>query len=1108
MKAVVSSLDATQPIDARLEQIIEAATTRLQNGEPMDLDELAAAHPEYADQVRELLPAVEMLVRLGNTRIDSPTLMPGTFGHASVPPREQLGDFRIVREIGRGGMGVVYEAEQLSMGRRVALKVLAFAALVQEKSLQRFRNEVRAAAALDHSNIVSVYSLGEERGVHFYAMQLVRGQTLADFINQLCDAQRSMQQSTKRGDEAQISTVVDASHAPQFYCKAARLGIQAAEALQHAHDQGVLHRDIKPSNLLLDAEGKLHVADFGLARIGADIGMTMSGDIIGTLRYMAPEQALAKRVVIDHRADIYSLGATLYELFTLQPPFDETDRAKLLSQIALEEPRPLRKLDRRIPPELETIILKAMAKSADERYQAAQLLANDLQAFLENRPIKARPPAWSDRAWKWSLRHRGLTRMAALALVLLTGVLAVSTAAVKRAQTRAVAALEETSAMLYDSDMAVAYQFFERGSSDEVQTILDRYRPTPGGVDRRGFEWRLLQKLAQQPTPVTLEGHAGSVNELAVFPDRRRLASVGDDGTLRIWDVRNRQLVQTIKLCEQGLFSVAVSPNGRYVAAGNAVVYLCDLKHGNRVKGILHSEYTVESLAFSNDGERLAAGSRYEEVRLISLDGRTIRRIPCNSRVESLEFVAGSPLLLVPNRRPLADRRSPLGIVELWRNDLSTLESELDGSRIDRPGQISIARSSPGGRFIAAGERYKSRAYLFQRESGRVLAETPVSRDRLTDLAYSPDGKAIAIGYRNGCVECFSLDFDRAGNPSLNVRPRIINAHRGEVQALRFIESKTLATCGTDGLIRIWDLSVGMAVGLDLSDLRMGGVQLSPDGLRLLCHCDNELLVFNIKNGKTLFRRSHPNYGACDPAWSPTSDKIAAGGRDRSLVDVLDLSGDVVYSISHKPFPNAFAFSPDGSKIAIIGEERLQLCCSKDGRERLHQSLPGPGTALAFSHDGQRLVYSGQWGAIFVVDAEAMRRLPDFECRSDVDCMAFSPDDSLLATGHGDGVIRIWDMKNAQLQAELVGHERYVTDVAFSPDGRTLLSAANDGSVRAWSVARGRSFGIICRLFAPGTDAARCRISLSADGRRLAVAHQTSAESGPDVLLWQLDPIN
>ena len=420
---------------------------------------------------------------------------------------------------------------------------------------------------------------------------------------------------------------------PEFFLAAARLGIQAAEAIQHAHDQGVLHRDIKPSNLMIDSAAKLYVTDFGLARFEADVGLTMTGDILGTLRYMAPEQALAKRVVIDHRADIYSLGATLYELLTLQPTFEDTDRTELLNHIAFTEPRPLRAIDRRIPAELETIVLKAMAKNRDERYQTSQQLADDLVAFCENRPIKARPISFADRARKWARRHQALVTTTGLALAVLCVIFAISTVIVKRAQNQVVAALEETSNLLYTTDMTLAFQTYEKGWTDGVQTILDRYRPTGQGLDRRGFEWHLLQSLVEQPASVTLTGHTGPVTELAVFPDRRRLASVGEDGTLRIWDVGTRRLVQTIPLCNEGLSSVAVSPDGRLVAAGSTdayyarmrlagteqegsitaadkstVVYLCDLEADCRVSQAFQGCASVESLAFSPDGAASCGG--------------------------------------------------------------------------------------------------------------------------------------------------------------------------------------------------------------------------------------------------------------------------------------------------------------------------------------------------------------------------------------------------------------------------------------------------------------------------------------------------------------------
>src|SRR4051794_14926328 len=490
MKTEFSAMPDGLPIDDELEQIIEAAIGQAKNGQVVDVKQMASLYPQYADQLETLLPTIEMLMRLGKGNASSPASRGAINGNVplALGRQELLGDFRLLRELGRGGMGVVYEAEQLSMGRRVALKILPFVAIAQDKSLQRFRNEVRAAAALDHPHIVSVYSIGEERGVHYYAMQLVRGQSLAELIRQLraasredgedCSAfstvglggennsrvldgpqssnapspqpspeGRGSGDSTQR-EQAHVGTVVDSRQPAEMFRIVARLTIQAAEALQHAHDQGVLHRDIKPGNLMLDTEGRLYVTDFGLARIGADAGVTMTGDLIGTLRYMAPEQSLANRPVIDHRADVYSLGATLYELLTLEPAFDGADRARLLRQIAEEEPRAPRKIDRRIPAEFETITLKAMAKAPEERYQSAQQLADDLRAFLEDRPIAARPPSLMGRAAKWSRRHRGLLAATAAILVVLTIASLVTNARLLSEQQRTKLAAAESRAVV------------------------------------------------------------------------------------------------------------------------------------------------------------------------------------------------------------------------------------------------------------------------------------------------------------------------------------------------------------------------------------------------------------------------------------------------------------------------------------------------------------------------------------------------------------------------------------------------------------------------------------------------------------------------------------
>jgi serine/threonine protein kinase len=425
--------------DPRLLRAAQEYLAELEAGRRPDRRQYAARFPGLADALTPYLDALDLFQAA--PRLHSSA---GRLAAAGPPPAEPLGDFRIVREVGRGGMGIVYEAVQMSLGRRVALKVLPFAAALDAKQLQRFRNEAQAAAQLHHTNIVPVYAVGVERGVHYYAMQLIDGQNLADLVAQLrpgepaatrnrpapgggaelpptgpeVTAPAEAAPTTLRGAAVQLSTQ-RASRSGSFYRTVARLGAQAAEALEHAHQLGVIHRDVKPANLMVDARGNLWVTDFGLAQFHNRAGLTRTGDLLGTLRYMSPEQAAGEGTPLDPRTDVYSLGATLYELLTLEPLFGGGEHGRLLRQILHDEPRPLRAVDRSVPPELETIVLMAVSKNSADRYATAQEFADDLHRFLENKPIRARRPTALQRARKWAQRHPSFVAASIILLILM-----------------------------------------------------------------------------------------------------------------------------------------------------------------------------------------------------------------------------------------------------------------------------------------------------------------------------------------------------------------------------------------------------------------------------------------------------------------------------------------------------------------------------------------------------------------------------------------------------------------------------------------------------------------------------------------------------------------
>jgi tetratricopeptide (TPR) repeat protein len=415
------------PDDRRIALALDEYLSEIEAGRAPDRQALLAAHPDIADNLAKCLDGLAFIEKA------SPHLQTSAYPTAPLPESAgegTLGDYRLIREIGRGGMGIVYEAEQLSLCRRVALKVLPFASTLDLKQLQRFKNEAHAAAQLHHSNIVPVFATGCERSVHFYAMQYIEGQTLAELIRATRDeGQNSVVAAAANADtrEPQAITVSTerSSRSPAYFRTVAHIGIQVAEALEHAHQVGIIHRDIKPGNLLIENAPlpphsvplRVWITDFGLAHCQNQVGPTMTGDLVGTLRYMSPEQALGRRVVLDQRTDVYSLGATLYELLTLQPAFDGQDRQELMRQIACEEPRQPRRVNKNIPPELDTIVLKALEKNLADRFCTAQELADDLRRFLNDEPIRAQPPSVWQRCRKWSRRHKAVIRSAVVTLL-------------------------------------------------------------------------------------------------------------------------------------------------------------------------------------------------------------------------------------------------------------------------------------------------------------------------------------------------------------------------------------------------------------------------------------------------------------------------------------------------------------------------------------------------------------------------------------------------------------------------------------------------------------------------------------------------------------------
>jgi serine/threonine protein kinase len=489
-------------------ELAEAFLELHRRGERPSVEEYAAAYPELAGEIRRLFPALLMMEDL---RPESGDLSGGLAAARGTAP-ERLGDYRILREVGRGGMGVVYEAEQESLGRRVALKVLVAPGLRSPRQLLRFHREARAAARLHHTNIVPVFGVGESEGQHYYVMQFIPGLGLDAVLDELkrprspwpqgeaparpagggapsaADVARSLMtghfapapaqdSSGERPTPGEAAPAVglgppssvllpgqtrgsSATDSAGWYARSvALIGVQVAEALDYAHRQGTLHRDIKPSNLLLDGQGTVWITDFGLAKAADSDDLTHTGDIVGTVRYMAPERFEGR---CDARSDVYSLGLTLYELLARRPAFEKSDRAELIRQVTHEEPPRLRALDPTIPRDLETVAHKAIEREPGRRYPDAAALAADLRRFVEGRPIRARRVSPLEYAWRWCRRNPAVAGLAAAAFLAMALGTAVSTWQAVRAR-RAVAAEKQAkvAAQAREAEMRAVLEFVE-----------------------------------------------------------------------------------------------------------------------------------------------------------------------------------------------------------------------------------------------------------------------------------------------------------------------------------------------------------------------------------------------------------------------------------------------------------------------------------------------------------------------------------------------------------------------------------------------------------------------------------------------------------------------
>jgi eukaryotic-like serine/threonine-protein kinase len=1042
---------------------------------------------------------------------DAPTIPPvaPTEPASTAPPSlgsvRYFGDYELISEIARGGMGVVYRAQQVNLNRTVALKMILAGQLAGPDDVKRFYREAEAAAGLDHLGIVPVFEVGQHQGQHYFSMGFVDGQSLAQKV----------------------------AGGPLPPREAASLIRLVAEAVQFAHDRGVIHRDLKPANILLDVRGRPKVTDFGLAKkLQGDRGLTQTGQVMGTPSYMPPEQVEGKDV--GPLADVYSLGALLYCLLTGRPPFQAASAMETLMQVVGQEPVPVRQLNPSVPRDLETICLKCLEKEPGRRYGSAAALAEDLRRCLGDEPIRARPSGRVERTWKWAKRRPAAAALVAVsvssALLLIAG-LATANVLIAARQATTERALDRERSVSYFQRIGLASGALRSNDVARADLALD---DCPR--DLRRWEWSYLKRLAHAEKD-SWRGHPGGMESIDFSPDGSRLMvggitwSMNGESFYERADVRQYDFASGKEAARPEAYSnwritaVRYSPDGRRLLAADLCagdirdqdpgqVSLFDVKGGPPLVNIdgdrVKDRGMVLDAAFRPDGAWVALSTNEAFVKICETEsGRVLRKLTVpEGGICGVKFR--------PDGAVLATAGSD-GTVRLWDPADGRELRVLKGHR----GDVNSVAFRPDGRRLAScGDDRTIR--IWDPETGRDLRVVWGHGDVVLCVAFSPDGTRIASCGRDGSV--------RIWDPETGEELSVYRGHIRHVNALAYHpDGKTLASVGEDGTIKFWDVAAAPECRvLSGHKLPVGALAFSPDSKRLASigkveayEEGGELRTWEVPSGRPLLAIAEDsplslsysadgrsvavagaskrarvreattgqvrltlegpnNFGSV--AVSPDGSLLATGAQDQeSAVELRDASTGVAIRrlAARTRNENQFVsvddlvFHPDGrSVVACWGNdyewsEHVGARCWDVATGRVLWTVEGPREGIfgmAFFPDGRRIAAaSGRsrdterpsdvlvWDA---TDGKTLMRLKGHV--GAVVAVAVSPDGSRIASASLDRSIKIWDADSGIEVYTLRGHGASIRSLAFSPDGQYLASGDEDQIIRLWPATRSR----------------------------------------------------
>jgi serine/threonine protein kinase/WD40 repeat protein len=1111
--------------DAVLEQLAEEFVARHRRGECPPLSEYTTRYPGLARDIHELFPALVQIERLKPAAGD----LTGPFAApvADTPRRERLGEYRLLREVGRGGMGVVYEAEQESLGRHVALKVLPPNALLNRTYLERFRREAKAAARLHHTNIVPVFGVGEEEGVPFYAMQFIRGEGLDRVLHDLrrlrhplvaspgaMPSEGSLAHSLLKGSLApatqdgmadghpDVTAPLPVAESPcsaafsgrgtdaEYYRSVARIGLQVADALAYAHRQGVLHRDVKPSNLLLDAQGTVWITDFGLAKAEGTEELTQTGDIVGTLRFMAPERFEGHSLP---QSDVYSLCLTLYELLALRPAFDDSNKGRLIDKVLHDPPPALRRIAPRVPRDLETVVLKGLSKDPAERYGSAEALAEDLRRFLADRPVKARRASSAERLGRWARRNPVVASLLGCVGLLLVTIAVGSTFAALRLDSALVhtqkaereARLREAEALVSQAHSSrlsrqVGQRFETLAALEKAVAIGRELDQPPAWFDRLRTEaiaclalpdWRTVRLWDGHPPGTRdwdydnelriyarsdLEGHISvrrmdtdeeiatmvsshDVTGMGLSPDGRFLLRV-DDEQHSIWDLASSP-PSSIREIPRGTCWEEFHPNGRQLVATpfDGSILLYDLKSPHSAPQVLArlNDGLVTSHAFDPRGDKLAVATA-KGGALHILDGRSGKDL-------STPWRPKAPILSLawhPTGKYLAaacqDRR-----IYVWDLTRAQEAAALEGWR---NGWVRVAFTLDGEFLVSSGWDGKVRFWHWR--TGQQVLSPPGH----SNLRFSPEGRlVIEEGIRLKLVEVApALEYRSLGQQSSPGKD-LDYYGSGAIHP----DGRLLAVAMSDGA-RLWDLETGDEVA-HIGPTRFCGVAFAP-----------EALVTNGAVGLFLWPIHHDAQAGA--TWQIGPPRLLGNGTPMGIScskdgQLIALPASDRTDLVHRDYPartvqlpqpgqdvRGGSLSPNGRYLAthsFIGEG-TRIWDTERGQ--VVKEFPRGFTHGFFSPDGKWLAVAGALGGR-IVTVGGWEEVSTIQPSG---TMAFSPVGNLLAEVIDQGVILLLDPATGREKARLEDpHQDIASWISFTPDGTRLVASSDDGkAIHVWDLKR------------------------------------------------------